>query len=515
MKTTKMIRNKLLRMLGVMVLLGVVFTSCSDDELTNPTSNFRSVISPFTGKTWMDRNLGAFKVPASINDSAAYGDLYQWGRAADGHEKRNSEITTDLSTSNTPGHGKFITVKDKPFDWRSPLNSNLWQDVNGTNNPCPIGYRLPTKAEWDAELKSWDGNGSSGAFDSPLKLTMAGTRDYFGGKVFFVGFTGVYWSSTVEGEYSAALHINEFSVFTDYGRRANGYSVRCIKGESAGIAAPEVGFMVSKTFIPVGVSVSFKDLSTNYPTSWEWGFGDGSTSSLQNPMHTYTTAGSYTLSLTATNNSGSNTETKTDYITVVELAASDVYSPTTGRIWMDRNLGATRVASSPDDETSYGDLYQWGRAADGHEKRNSEITSVLSSIDMPDHGKFIIVDEEPRDWRSVQNDNLWQGLNGANNPCPNGYRLPSVAEWEAESASWYRPDAEGAFDSPLKLPSAGFRIGDNGRLDYMALYGGYWSRTVSGNTAGGQYFGPYYEGVSLAIQYYPRSMGLSVRCLKF
>ena len=42
----------------------------------------------------------------------------------------------------------------------------------------------------------------------------------------------------------------------------------------------------------------------------------------------------------------------------------------TGKIWMDRNLGATQAATSSTDAASYGDLYQWGRAADGHEKKN-------------------------------------------------------------------------------------------------------------------------------------------------
>ncbi len=41
------------------------------------------------------------------------------------------------------------------YDWRSPQNDNLWQGVNGINNPCPSGYRLPTEAELEAERLSW------------------------------------------------------------------------------------------------------------------------------------------------------------------------------------------------------------------------------------------------------------------------------------------------------------------------------------------------------------------------
>lgn len=64
--------------------------------------------------------------------------------------------------------------------------------------------------------------------------------------------------------------------------------------------------------------ISFQDLSTGNPTSWSWDFGNGNTSSLQNPSATYITPGTYTIRLTATNASGSNTLTQTSYITVYE-----------------------------------------------------------------------------------------------------------------------------------------------------------------------------------------------------
>jgi PKD repeat protein len=57
------------------------------------------------------------------------------------------------------------------------------------------------------------------------------------------------------------------------------------------------------------LTVNFTDTSTNYPTSWLWHFGDGTTSTAQNPSHTYSAGGSYTPSLTATNSSGSNSHT--------------------------------------------------------------------------------------------------------------------------------------------------------------------------------------------------------------
>jgi len=86
--------------------------------------------------------------------------------------------------------------------------------------------------------------------------------------------------------------------------------------------APLFKSTVTSGYAPL--NVQFVDASSNSPNAWTWSFGDGSTSSLQNPTHTYTTAGTYTVTLTATNPAGSNTVSQTNYITV--LAAVPVSS---------------------------------------------------------------------------------------------------------------------------------------------------------------------------------------------
>uniref|UniRef100_UPI004048E1FA hypothetical protein n=3 Tax=Flavobacterium sp. TaxID=239 RepID=UPI004048E1FA len=193
---------------------------------TPPTPN---VTNPTTGEIWMDRNLGASQVATSSTDAAAYGDLYQWGRAADGHESRTSSTTSTLATSDTPGHGNFITNGSSPYDWRNPQNDNLWQGVSGTNNPCPSGYRLPTEAEWEAERTSWSSNNEAGAFASPLKLPVAGYRNYSNGTLTSVGSYGYYWSSTVFGTYASFLYFFSSDAYMFSYYRANGFSVRCLK----------------------------------------------------------------------------------------------------------------------------------------------------------------------------------------------------------------------------------------------------------------------------------------------
>ena len=98
-------------------------------------------------------------------------------------------------------------------------------------------------------------------------------------------------------------------------------------------------------------------------------------------------------------------------------------------IWLDRNLGASQIATAKDDADSYGDMYQWGRRTDGHEKRDSASTTDLvgAGLTIAPDGKFI---KGSSDWLTDQNDTLWNSIGtGANEVCPSGYHVPSEAEW--------------------------------------------------------------------------------------
>jgi uncharacterized protein (TIGR02145 family) len=187
------------------------------------------VTNPATGRVWMDRNLGANRAARSATDSRAYGDLYQWGRGADGHQKRNSPTTTTLSSTDQPGHGSFILAPNSPGDWRSPQNNSLWQGVNGINNPCPSGYRLPTDAEWNAEASRWSTNYAAGAFASPLKLPLAGGRVLSSGSLGFVGSYGHYWSGSVSGTNARGLRFDSSNARMRSNGRAYAFSVRCLR----------------------------------------------------------------------------------------------------------------------------------------------------------------------------------------------------------------------------------------------------------------------------------------------
>lgn len=180
-------------------------------------------------RCWLDRNLGAVRVATSISDADSYGDYFQWGRRDDGHQNRMSPILASTVNNDTPTHGNFITVNAGNYDWRSPQNNNLWQGVNGINNPCPSGWRIPSETEFDAERLSWGNLNSAGSFASSLRLPLPGVRSGSSANINNPGSSGVYWTSTTLNTQSRYLSIssNASDIFST--PRADGLSVRCIK----------------------------------------------------------------------------------------------------------------------------------------------------------------------------------------------------------------------------------------------------------------------------------------------
>ena len=194
--------------------------------------------------------------------------------------------------------------------------------------------------------------------------------------------------------------------------------------------------------------------------------------------------------------------------TVVDVVAD-------GNTWMDRNLGASQAATSSTDAASYGDLYQWGRCADGHQERTSSTTSTNATTAVPNtggswDGLFITEGNSPFDWLATQDNSLWQGVSGTNNPCPAGYRVPTEIELQNLESSFSPNTSPGAFSSPVKMLVAGYRSRSSGSLFYVGSIGYYWSSTVSGADAR-------YLSFSISnsdISTFNRAGGVSVRCLK-
>jgi len=191
-------------------------------------NTYGTLISPTTGKVWLDRNLSTVQigVATAYNDSAAYGSYFQWGRDADGHEDITSGTTTTLtSATDTPGHGDFILAPNSPYDWSTGDSDGSIRQANW--NPCPTGFRVPTVSEWEAEEAGFENYNE--AFTA-LKLVAAGRRKYTDGVLEIDGLYGLYWSINpdVEAEWSADLIFYSSAAMVSVAHRSRGLSVRCI-----------------------------------------------------------------------------------------------------------------------------------------------------------------------------------------------------------------------------------------------------------------------------------------------
>lgn len=200
------------------------------------------------GNIWLNNNLGAHyayifhpnfnlaQQAISEVDHLAYGSLFQWGRKPDGHELVNwvsgnspSAVRGTSSTnSNTPTDSNFITEPNHPYDWRVSQANNLWASENSTNNPCPVGFRVPTITELDNLISAANITNSSSGYHSILKLTKPGIRNHYA-EFSNYSIEGVYSSSSVSTIYALSRTIDSGGLINTSGYRAIGTTVRCRK----------------------------------------------------------------------------------------------------------------------------------------------------------------------------------------------------------------------------------------------------------------------------------------------
>ncbi len=133
-------------------------------------------------------------------------------------------------------------------------------------------------------------------------------------------------NSTVENPVFTYDGYNYYQVILSV---SNGYGLSQSTA-MIGVCPLVVSFTATPTSGQVPVTVQFTDTSTYQPISWLWNFGDGGTSTLQNPAHTYTASGDYTVRLDATNNLGKCWNTSE--ISVSPLTASFTTNQTTGLV---------------------------------------------------------------------------------------------------------------------------------------------------------------------------------------
>ncbi len=239
-------------------LTAILFTACGGGSSDAPNSNvgdedkyipttiihkgitYVTVASPYTDKVWLDRNLGATMVCSESRDSAAFaddaayvasqkacfGDFYQWGRNADGHQVITSDINATQATDINSTGSDFIVGHS---DWTSAdMNGShrhaSWRATDGST-VCPAGFRVPTVDEIEAEPVT----NRDTAFKNFLMLSSSGAREE-NGSMYNQGDVGYMWTSSAAESFDAyylrfdldGAYVNDFA-------RARGRSIRCIK----------------------------------------------------------------------------------------------------------------------------------------------------------------------------------------------------------------------------------------------------------------------------------------------
>lgn len=208
---------------SVMTLSTVNDTSKVRFTYNGQTVTYGIIVSPTSGRKWMDRDLGASRVATMVTDTSAYGHWFQWGRLGDGHQLRSSGTVNTQSLTDIPGHSNIIVTFP---DWRNPSKESLWQGSSGVNNPCPAGWHVPSRTEWEAETSI---NDTTSGYNV-LKLTAGGFRECSAaaGLPQVVGTRVYYWTSTSTADNAIFYRLGSVKT-TDAGRgKSAGMCIRCI-----------------------------------------------------------------------------------------------------------------------------------------------------------------------------------------------------------------------------------------------------------------------------------------------
>ncbi|WP_407355724.1 PKD domain-containing protein [Methanolobus sp. WCC5] len=242
--------------------------------------------------TWSVGGLAGYNSRGTITSSyltgIVAGDIYVGGLVG---LNWNSEITNSYSAANVTGSiyaGGLAGLNDNS----RVTDSYSTGRVTGTDNVGGlIGYNRDgtiTKSYWDND-RSGQTSSSGGEGRTTAEMTHPHAAN-----------TYVNWNFV--DKWFIRPEVND------------GYPD--LQYVASVTTKPVASFKSNETSGSTPLTVSFIDQSANAPTSWSWDFGDGNTSTEQSPTHTYTSLGSYNVSLTASNTGGSDTNTKLDYITV-------------------------------------------------------------------------------------------------------------------------------------------------------------------------------------------------------
>jgi uncharacterized protein (TIGR02145 family) len=356
--------------------------------------NGKSIPNVTQDSKWNSLTKGAYCYYVNdANYANTYGNLYNWYAVDDG------QIIAPA--------GWHIPSDD---EWKQ-LEITLGMTQEQADYSCSYSCRGTDQGAQMKATFGWDNNGN-GTNTSNFNALPGGCRQEDG--FFNIIQTGYWWSFSEDDTYKAW---NRDISYADgrvqrspFDKRA-GLSVRCVFDSEASTSnlPPKANFTVSSIYFTKGQSIQFKDISINLPTKWLWDFGDNTSSTSQNPSHTYNASGNYTISLTAYNSCGNTAKTmnipvKEATETVTDIDGNVYHTVVIGsQTWMVENLKTTRYRNG-DQIPYFPDI--WGSGAYGIYKDDDKIKSIYGCL------------------------YNWYAVNDDRNIAPEGWHIPSDAEWE-------------------------------------------------------------------------------------
>jgi PKD repeat protein len=214
--------------------------------------------------------------------------------------------------------GYYVTGLEDPVTTLEPV----WIFSGDTSSGSSVSFKVYAR-----QFANFTATPTSGK--NPLNVTFTDTSETTPNKWFwnFGDGTNSTAQNPVHTYASAGTYNISLKVWNDLGSDTM-EKVRYITVRDP--AAPVANFTAFPSTGNAPLMVTFNDTSTNVPTAWSWSFGDGTNATIPNPIHTYSAPGNYTVSLNVTNDDGTDSISRFDFIKVTNLPPTTLTTkPTT------------------------------------------------------------------------------------------------------------------------------------------------------------------------------------------
>ena len=503
------------------------------------------------------------------------GLMFQWfrpngveGIISDPKLAASSLWTVDLDqeTAADKYRDYFLTTGALPNDWM-PVKQTEW-NMSRKFNPCPDGWRLPTRADFDALIAL-----GSTAVTNPIlgvdnligrwygpnhdNPDVRATTAVFLPVTYALGTTGggrntsntnsYYWTTSATGTNNRDGVVLYFSptsttINTQARERANGCAIRCVKDVNpsvntvlytikpseikydGGIVGGNIEYQgshpITERGVFYGTAVDPASLKVIAPSA---GIGEFTVNLTGLIEYTSYFVRAYAKNSAGTTYYGDQYKFAPIYVNTESYGGQEV--TINGVTWAPWNAGYS-------DTYPYGLLYQWhrrfGQVYDGETPlptfANPTSVTVVNSYPNKDKFFFYSTSLYKHDCISPQQSS-WS-MDAKYNPCPAGWRVPTQAEFQTliDSGSspgtgpnglagrWFGPNHSGSKENCIFLSAAGYRYRD-GAAKSRGVYGDYWTSTISGTDSYFLNFDTTPANVNVALLA-GRAIGMSIRCVK-